>query len=179
MNRTDFLKAAQGQGKLVELYADADDLEKFAAGIVLAMDDEHLILSSITESGAYDGLVLFPLDSILMQATDTQYLKKLERLQAADAFPPVELPDIGRLDQALLDYAARRQLVVSVELLGSGYYDCRGLVRQAGPECFLMDALTVYGEADGVRLVPLKNVTQIACDTSDEQIIARLIGKRA
>ena len=165
MNRTDLLKAAQGQGKLVELYTDADDLEKFAAGIVLAMDDEHLILSSITESGAYDGLVLFPLDSIL--------------LQAADAFPPVELPDIGRLDQALLDYAARRQLVVSVELLGSGYYDCRGLVRQSGPECFLMDALTVYGEADGVRLVPLKNVTQIACDTSDEQIIARLIGKRA
>lgn len=116
--------------------------------------------------------------SILMQAADTQYLKKLERLQAADAFPPVELPDIGRLDQALLDYAARRQLVVSVELLGSGYYDCRGLVRQAGPEYFLLDALTVYGEADGVRLVPLKNVTQIACDTSDEQIIARLIGKR-
>ena len=81
-----------------------------------------------------------------------------DRLQAADAFPPVELPDIGRLDQALLDYAARRQLVVPVELLGSGYYDCRGLVRQAGPECFLMDALTVYGEADGVRLVPLRCV---------------------
>ena len=98
------------------------------------------------------------------------------KCKVADAFPPVELPDIGRLDQALLDYAARRQLVVSVELLGSGYYDCKGLVRQAGPEYFLLDALTVYGEADGVRLVPLKNVTQIGCDTSDEQIIARLFG---
>ena len=48
MNRTDLLKAAQGQGKLVELYADADDLEKFAAGIVLAMDDERLIPVSYT-----------------------------------------------------------------------------------------------------------------------------------
>lgn len=175
MNQTDMLLSVQNQGKMVELYTHADDLATFAAGMVLAMSNDHLILSSITESGAYDGFVLLPLDSILMQATDTQYLKKLKRLQAKDAFPAVDFPNTERLDHALLAYAARRHLVVSVELLNSGYYDCRGLIREVDPDDCLMEAVTTYGEFDGKRLFPLKNITKIACDTSDEQILARLI----
>lgn len=74
------LKEYIGQNVLVSIYPNISEPEYFDLGFVLAVNDEFVLLNTVSQFGEETGFLLQCLDDIFMVCQDARYAEKMEKL---------------------------------------------------------------------------------------------------
>lgn len=169
---TDMLKFSLKSGEIIAVYDHNGETDRFKAGRVIALTEEDVILYEYAPDGRYDGYLLVKTASIFRTDCGGKYLEKLALLRSRFDSAP-EAADIKGDDlvYSLLCYALENRLAVTLELQDSGLKDIRGFVRKTEKDSALIDLLGENGESNGCSVVCCSDITFIACDSDDEQIL--------
>ena len=76
--------------------------------------------------------------------------------------------------QTVLLLAKDKNWIVSIELLDSGYDDVVGFVEIVSNDLCEINQIDSYGYYDGVSSIKLCEITQISCNSTDEQLLLKL-----
>lgn len=134
------------------------------------------MLGSVTPYGMYDGFLALRTESIYAVEHGDRYTRKLQALYRAQeqSHPKLTLAGDGGLMCGLLAYARDNDLVVSLELFGSGADNVQGLVREIGDGELCITQLSDGGRSDGEICVLTEAVTAISCDSEEERALNML-----
>ena len=172
------LSRLKDEKKLIAVYTNIDNTNKFAAGYVVGVNEQYFILAAITPAGKYDGFLLKKTEPIYKISTDGRYIDKLLQLISINKTEVNLMFDHDNLIQQLLVFAQQNRAIVSVELIDSGYDDCIGFVELIDENVCKIQEINEYGEADGVSLIKLSDITKVSCDDSDDQPLKLLYESR-
>ena len=171
---TDFILSLAGNGRYVSVYANHDDPSAFIYGRILAADDDNFVMYCISQDGEYDGLALKRTDSVSRIEVDGQYHAKMQKLIDKN-LPEADFEFTkDRLVQSVMEYACRKDCVVSVEIQNSGYDDIEGFVSKTTEDYCYIKQVDVFGFSDGTAVVKYDSVTRISCDGITERRLGRL-----
>lgn len=169
----ELLKELMDNNAFAEIYTDSSDTGKFAFGRIVACDELFFIAELVSPSGSYDGLLLKPTDDIIKICVETEYAQKMKILSANFIKQEYCFNADDLISQILL-YAQEKKLIVSVELLHSGYDDITGFADSADDSRFTVKQVNQYGKHDGTAYADKSDVTQISCDTENEISLLKL-----
>ena len=170
---TKLLKELMNSGDFAEIYTDSSDISKFAFGRIVACDELFFIAELISPSGNYDGLLLKPTDDIIKICVETEYAEKMKILAGNFIKQQYHFNSDDLISQILL-YAQEKKLIVSVELLHSGYDDITGFADSAKDNRFIIKQIDRYGNYDGTAYVNKSDVTQVSCNSENEISLLKL-----
>ena len=158
------LQQIKAVGELVSIYRNRDDTNKFASGYVVGVNERFYILALISPNGDYDGFRLKETEviyQIVRGGPDEQRMSKLGDIKKVKINESFENDDLVK---ELLEFALKRQKIVTIELFASDYDDCIGLVKSVDDGLCRTQLINKYGEPDGISLVKLSDITTIDCD---------------
>ena len=168
------LRQLKSEAKNVSIYTDRAKTSKFTFGSVLNIDKHYFALHMLTTDGQDDGLLIQPIERVYRIEQDGQYAAKMKKLAVHDTGVHYQLEDGANLIQAALLAAKKNGWIVSIELLDSGYNDVVGFVQAVQPELCTICLVDAYGYDDGTATIRRQDITQVVCNSADEQRILRL-----
>lgn len=155
--------------KIVSIYDDIDQPDRFALGYIVSCNREHYVLALISPDGKYDGFLLKICDKILHISYDGQYenkIKKLVRYYKTE-HEKYRFAEDDLVKEMLL-FAKKYNFIVSIELNNSGYDDCVGYIKEFNNNKCVIQNIDSYGNGDGESFMLINDITQISCNSSDE-----------
>lgn len=156
----------------IAIYSNSDDTTKFAYGRPLCMDDVDFALYLISPNGEYDGILVQEINEILYIERDEQYAQKMQTLCAEHRFPEIRLPsEAESVKTNILLYAKENKKVVALEVQYSGIDDITGFVETLENGLCTIKELDAFGQVQGTAYVETDRITQISCDSQNEQRI--------
>lgn len=161
--------------ELICVYSDETDTESFAAGYVVGVSDDDIILYHLTPIGNYDGYLLLSINNIFLTEYNTKYSKKLNYISENLSNQNLHYFDDENLKSCLLKYAYDNTLIVEVQLINSGLNDVVGKVNSFNKETVIIDKYTEYGEKDGQAVFNILDITRLSCDNEEERIIKYIV----
>lgn len=170
------LKMICEQEEFVSLYTNEMDTTKFMWGKILSVNENQVMIKSISPNGKPDGIQTKLLDSVIRIEICGQYAEKMKKLlrDSTEHNNPVLHKINENLFESNLNYALKYNKIVSIELLNSGYDDIIGYVTDVNNGICKINQVDEYGSDDGISYVEIANITQISTDSIDEQRIQRL-----
>ena len=168
------LRELQKTRAMAALYSNASDTQKFMFGWVLRADEDWTAVLLAHPNGDFDGVVCLPTSHLYRVDEGGRYGEKMRRLLKFDPARFSVKLEGENLAAATLELARDTGKIVSLELEESGLNDVTGFVESADGNACAIRQVDEYGFPDGTSTVALDSVTQISCDTEDEQRILRL-----
>lgn len=163
--------------KAASIYTNSNKTDKFNFGNIAAINDREIAIHLITPDGEDDGLTVMSVDKVFRIETDGQYSEKMKKLCSAseNTVCPSNFPiDNSNITESVLLSASEKNLLVSIELLDSGYNDVIGYIENITDGECMVRQIDEYGYADGYSYVAIKDITIISCHTQDEKRIMKL-----
>lgn len=174
------LATAEKRKELLGIYTNYQDSTKFAAGYILASDDQFVLLGHIDPKGNYDGYIVKKIESIYLVEQGGKYLQTIGKLfkskeQRADWGIKRKK---GKLDILLMlfNYAKENQLIISLELVDSGNEDVMGYIVDIEDNSIVCQTVDDYGGKGAIAYFDVRNITHVVCD-SEEGHVVELISK--
>lgn len=169
----------KSQGVLCEIYCDAD-FSKFSAGIIQAVDDGWILMSSFTPEGKPDGYFCNHIEAVCRVNTDTVYLKNLQKLMRETGTRPMLSPVPLRKDgifPSVLQYLLETKKICTVEILDDSDLTLSGILREWRDDCLLIDTLDAQGRKDGLSVLKTEDISCISFDGEAERQLQIIAGK--
>ena len=176
-NIMDCLERFRNSGKVVSLYSDPDNTNKFSCGYILDFDDTYLLMAHIGPVGEYDGYGTIVLDDIYLVGSDRKYENKIEILHSFETKKHIPVKRmVENVILNLLLFAQNESLIVVLDLFSSGLDDVQGFVSSIEDDNDTVTIRTVdeYGEENGSELLSAANIAHIFVDTRKESAIKKL-----
>lgn len=171
----EILVKALRQKQDIAVYSNAADTTKFAYGKLLCVDDINFALYLISPNGEYDGILVQEINEILYIEYDEPYAQKMQKLCATHVFPEVCFPsETESVKTDTLLYAKENGKVVALEVQYSGMDDITGFVETLENGLCAVEELDAFGQPQGTAYVEIDRITQISCDSQNEQRILYL-----
>lgn len=165
----DILLQCSEAKKLVSVFSDPHNTDKFAAGFALQLSNSHLLLGDIDPYGRYDGFSVWALDSIYMLEVDTLYHQKLSLLYQLQSSERHEVVfDSDDLLAELLNMARNQKHIVTIELCDSDLDDVQGFVASVREDVVSIHMVTRFGAPNGTCYLKKSDITHIRCHSSEE-----------
>ena len=171
------LKRCQKQCQVVSIFTGSEDLGKFTAGFVRAVDNDYVLIAHITPFGAYDGYRVEELEAVRKVKYDGKYEHMLQRLYEIQKQSHPDVAITGSLISDLLIYAKKHTLLISAELLDSDDDDVQGLVLGIKDDILTIRQVDRFGDEDGTCIVDIRDITVLVCDSDVEAALRLLIKK--
>ncbi len=176
-NKVNLLKKIEST-QWVSVYRD--DPDKFIYGRILACNDTFTLLVLASPEGKYDGLAMIETDDITLIEYGGCYAARMSRLMdKAEVNASIPCGERDFKDECIceqmLNLSRDTHSVVSIEILDSGYDNVTGIVKSVDGDCVCVDIYDTYGAPDGVALVSMEDITEIALGGDREATIQRLI----
>ncbi len=161
--------------KNISIYTDANNTDKFINGYVVGVDNHDFLIRSFAPNGTYDGYIMRPIDDVFQIQVDAKYNKAMIQL-IENAIPHKSIPiqENESVIMSFLRWIKTTGLVMSVRLHQAEKLDVCGYIEQIGENTCTIRLLDFYGQEDGRTIVDINCITEIYCDTDDEQRLARL-----
>lgn len=171
----ELIEKAKKKRKLVSIYR-SEDTDRFMTGYILACSDEFLLLSEIDCYGNYDGFMVLKSDALYRCEIEATHAKRAQKLYSlrGQQHPTIKVQDEEEIIPSIFRFAQESQKVVSIELRESDSYDVRGIVTALDDNAVFIHQLTDDGSPDGDSVILLEDVTEVCCDSQDEQSIKLL-----
>lgn len=170
------LKQILHNGKLCEIYADFNNIDKFMVGYIKDMDDDFCLILCVNFYGEFDGIVCLAHDQIFKVQTDTRYLKAIENLMEHRKEYDFSTNAQGSILQLFMQEVAEKKRVCRIELCESDaalmFCTIDNIDLQGGIVNFT--ALDEYGIADGEAYADITAISLIEFDSLDTKRIEKL-----
>ena len=174
----DILKKMCEEQKNICIYSNIDSMQNFIYGKILAVNDEEVAVQMITQDGEDDGVSIFSVDDIFRIAVDGEYSRKMDFLLSSSIASYIIAVKNNDIMGSYLSYAKEKGLILSIELLDSGYTDITGYIESVDNDLCAIKEVDEYGCYDGISYIALSDITQITFLSEDEKRITRLFEKR-
>ncbi|MGI6501488.1 MAG: hypothetical protein ACOX1S_11555 [Anaerostipes sp.] len=170
------LKEIMKNKKLLSLYINLDDTEKFLTGYINCISIKEIIINHITPTGNYDGYVYAKIHDIYRIETDTKYIQKIEKLMHLNLKKHHENIKIeDDILKSFLQFLKEKEWISSFQIGDDDYYSITGFVKDIGDTAVRIMQISDDGEEDGETIINTEVITSCQGDTMDEQIIKQLI----
>ncbi|GHU98680.1 hypothetical protein FACS1894211_02810 [Clostridia bacterium] len=166
-----YLKELMNEQKLCCVYLDDRDLNKFAVGYVIGVDDEFFLVEAIDPSGNGDGVFAAVIEHIVKLEVEDSYVKRIKKLFYHKKQSRYETLSFGgEILEGMIKHALKYKKICSFELCDSGRLDIVGYVSEFDEEAEIVkvQALDRDGQDDGVTATEIRNITEMQFDSSDE-----------
>ncbi len=168
----------KNNNKIVSIYSDTYNTDKFSCGFIANISDEFLIIKNISPCGKYDGFLLKSIEKIYRVEFEGKYEKMIERLYEIQNQKHEEIPKFsGTLLNDLLIFSNKNSFVITIELCDSNLDDIQGYVSKMDDTKVKIESLDENGENDGFSYVMIDDITHISCNTENE-IKLKLLNKQ-
>ena len=149
-------------GEWVET-CNASDMDAFDVGIVLAVDDEGVLLASVDPQGKEDGIVYVDFSIMNIVRKDTQYIHKMKKLVEA-YHENLENIDEAESDlkKQLLKKCMANNKIVSISLTDGVEVQIEGFVEKIDGNICVVNEYDVYGKPDGQVFCALEDICRLA-----------------
>lgn len=171
----EILKKCFEDHKVISIYYDREDTCRHLTGYIAAFNEDEVAVQHITPNGLYDGFIVIHMNEVYEFNYDGRYEKKVEELyfKKKQSHSNFEI-DQSQILFSVLAFAQTEKLIVCVELQDSFL---TGYISMYDDEWIDIEALTEFGEYDGVQKVRLDEIYIFSVDTVDEQDIQLLLNK--
>ena len=171
----DLLYKAKDLKKILMLYSNPNETDKFVFGRVLTIDEDFVSILMASPYGHYDGVLIKPCEDFYRIDEGGSYTERMKRLIDfdIDSIPAQNFTDDGVLRQGL-EFARDNNKIVSCELLHSGYDDVCGFIEAFDDDICTVKLVDADGNDDGTAHFGISDVTQLSIDSEDEQRILKL-----
>lgn len=171
----ELIEKAKKKRKLVSIYR-SENTDCCITGYILADSDEFLLLGVIDGCGNYDGFMVLKSDAVYRCEMESTYAKRAQKLYSlrGQQHPTIKVQDEEEIIPSIFRFAQETQKVVSIELRESDDYDVKGIVTALNDDAVSIRQLTYEGSPDGDTVILLEDVTEVCCDSQDEQAIKLL-----
>lgn len=171
----DYLYELLSQKTYTSVYFSPNNTKSFAFGRILSIDGTNVEIYLVSPNGDFDGILVKPIDDIFRVQNDGQYSDKMTRLMMDYVHEPEKyVLKCNNLFESVLSFASDNELIVSIELLNSGYDDVIGFVQEIKNGGCVIKQIDEYGAEDGISKMRICDITQVCCDSQDERRIERL-----
>ena len=170
----EMLQTIKSKGQNVSIYTNAEQTSKFTFGSILNVNKQCFAMHMFTPGGQDDGILVKPLDHIYRIEQNGQYSEKMKKLMGNYTGIQYQIKNNKNLMQTVLLLAKDKNWIVSIELLDSGYDDVVGFVEIVSNDLCEINQIDSYGYYDGVSSIKLCEITQISCNSTDEQLLLKL-----
>lgn len=158
------------------LYTNFNDINKFHFGTIAAVNDEEVAIQMITPYGDDDGIIIMNIDNVYRIETNCKYVEKMKKLCSNKQLPSYEFfSENNSIKISSLLFAFNKELVVSIELLDSGYNSIVGLIKMIEDNKCKIQQVDEYGNLDGISYIRIKDITKLSFLTQDEKQIMDLV----
>ena len=147
-------------GEWIEV-CSASDMEHFDVGVVLALDDEGVLLASVDPAGKEDGITYLDFSILNMFRKNTQYIDKMKKLVEAygEKLATIEIGE-GDLKTQLLKKCARDNKLVTISLTDGVETHIEGFVADIEEDFCTVNEYDAYGMPDGQTIFSVKEIYQ-------------------
>lgn len=175
----EFLTEALQNGLHVAVYTDPSDTTKFAYGKLLCTDNENFAMYLISPDGEYDGILVQEIAAIQYLEISERYDRKIKTLCAGHSMPEVHIPAAAEdVKTDVLLYAKAAGKIVAIEVNSSGLDDLTGCVEKVEGNICKIKQVDPFGNEDGIAFADINRITQISCDSLNEQRILYLYAQK-
>lgn len=177
----DFIKNCKDANKLIAVYTNKDNTEKFSVGYILEQIEEGLLIASYDSNGLQDRIILLNLNDIFMIETDSLYLKKMYKLINnfkfinSEKFVFKRNNDFSLLYNLLNQCFEEKKLITIKSIFG---FDVSGLITEQNDDVVIIQEISNYGEEDGLVCIKIEDIEKIGIDGQDEQKLSFLRNNR-
>lgn len=159
---------------------EGNEHESFIFGMIVDMDDQYYTIHRFTPNGEDDGLLMMDIESVFRIEIDTKYIQKMRKLIDTDGicgFHFVKAPDASEgssCSMRLLELAVKEDRVVGIELSQSEITDIFGRIQCIGENTLTVRQINDYGEADGLTVCFLDDITELSIGSESDKIREKL-----
>lgn len=170
-----------GTGKLISVYANQEDTDKFFVGCLLKVDEESVLLRLRGNFGEDEGVLIVPLEGVLRISTANDYLNGIQLLMQRIPASESDIDDFIKSPEpasilSALSFAKRRGLVVTI-------YDeeeeqLNGFVREVSPDHVDLEYILDHGQPEGRYLLPISSISRVEMGNQFHDCLRYLYSKR-
>ena len=172
----EILSAARERGAIVCLYRSCYS-NRFSAGFVLAISDNHVVIESISPRGECDGWILRELDDLCRIDHNGRYEEKLlsfHRMRGqqhpGDFLPATDLNSDLKLEM----FVAARHHDYAVRIHTGAEEDVEGFVKEVETNTVSIENFNEYGQNDGDCTFDMEAIEDITIGDDDLQDLKML-----
>lgn len=166
---------AMAEKKIVSLYTDTSETNKFTVGYILGTSDDYVLLNSIATNGINDGLYLLQANDIFRINIDGEYENKILKLYHMQNQKPVANMQVDDLFNAFFTYAQKNAMIVSIKLCDGEEYELSGIVENVSDEQLTLKCISNYGKYDGISIVKNNYITKATCNSDFECTLNKIL----
>lgn len=155
------LKKIKEAGKMVSFFNDTENDDRFGVGFILALNQEELLIESISPNGEYDGYMWLGMQTIFQCNFDGEYEKKIMDLHHVCERQELDLPD-KEIRKYFLDDSMSKKRVVEIVYLSkiiSGY------VLGYNNEVIVIREINQYGKDVEMVCIKMEWIDELHMDT--------------
>jgi len=165
----EILGKLKGSQELCSMYADGDDLEKFAVGFVTDFDDDFVLFERVSPEGKNDGIKCELIDRVVKIGVSDKYTAQIEKLHQhhkQKRHKKVDCTD--GVVVGILRYAMNNAVICAVELCESDSYEATGFVKGIDGDIVTITSIDKHGDDDGEVIFDIGRISHVLCGSSDE-----------
>ncbi len=158
------------QKKIIALYTDADNYEKFMIGYVISILNGKILVLNVGLNGEFDGYSVINTDDIYRIEVDSKYIKKIKSICK---FKYEEIFSIRTEKDLLLDLlnsAINRNSVVAVSVFDSDNA-IFGYVKKIENNKVYILQVNEYGEDDGYTIFLYNSIRRCVMEDIECRIL--------
>ena len=156
------LKEYIGQDALVSIYTDISEPDYFDLGFVLALDDDYVLLNTVSQFGEETGFLLNNLDNIFLVCYDLPYAEKMQKLFQLKKQNRRDIPKAtDDLLMRILTYAKENHRLIQV----NNDDDAIGYVSDYQNQMLELQLVGCYGEDRGSAYIDFDTINIVDIDT--------------
>lgn len=174
------LRMACQQHMIASLYTEPEDPDAYNAGYVEAVTPRHVLLWNVTPWGERDGWLLRRTEDVMQVFMGDDYEIRLQMLLEMNGVvyePLLEAPAAAEDDllRVFLQHAQAGGHIISILTAEDTY---TGTLSHLDDLRATLSVLDFFGEPEGERQFPLREMQVVALDTQEERMFKRLRDER-
>ena len=180
-------RRALADQSIISIYSDSEDTGKFEVVIPIFITETVLISRRFSPIGHYDGLFSQLIEDIYRIESNGAYEKKIAVLSQNCREDFLAIDDTSKEKEissenphiVLLDHAFKNELMVELELFGSGLQDAMGIVSYVDENEVTMLQYSDTGKQDSTAVIKAGAISAVMCDHEEARALMQLIAKES
>lgn len=175
MDFTDDLKVLHKQGKLVEIFTDKYNPDRFCLGFINSLNSTHVFINAVDYYGEEDGITVRRLNDIYRIVYDGEYETRIQKLFNIKKQSFKNYPTFSDIDMLLSAVRLSHFIVTIVTGNFEEVLAVSGVVEKAVSNKVFINEIGEDGSTQGSIILNSDDILSISYNSKDEKTIQLLL----